>query len=87
MEHLNVGWNPKVLILLNDGIIDEIDRGRYHNPQKSQNAEKWDINKLYEEKKGAVLKLAFTRNQSGEIMADHLEKIYKGTDNSLARKY
>ena len=84
MEHLNVGWNPKVLILLNAGIIDEKDRGKYHNPQKTQNPEKWDINKLYEEKKGAVLKF-INQNQSGEIMADHLEKIYKGTDNSLAK--
>ena len=75
MEHLNVGWNPKVLILLNAGIIDEKDRGKYHNPQKTQNPEKWDINKLYEEghhikywtARGAVTKLDWLETTTNQL--------------------
>jgi len=76
MEHLNIGWNPKVLILQTAGLISEKDRGAYHRGEK-------DVNELYEKinkhNPGELAKLL--KGKESEML-DNLEAIYKGTDNS-----
>ena len=79
MEHLNVGWNPKVLMLQTAGIISKDDRGKYHKPQNQKDPSKWDVNKLYEENKD---KIAALLKGKDSVMLENLEAIYKGTDNS-----
>jgi len=79
MEHLNVGWNPKVLMLQTAGIISEEDRGKYHNPKEQKDPSKWDVNKLYEENKDEIAALLKGKDS---VMLENLEAIYKGTDNS-----
>ena len=79
MEHLNVGWNPKVLMLQTAGIISKDDRGKYHKPQNQNDPSKWDVNKLYEENKDKIADLLKGKDN---VMLENLEAIYKGTDNS-----
>ena len=79
MEHLNVGWNPKVLMLQTAGIISKDDRGKYHNPGKQKDPSKWDVNKLYEENKDKIAELLKGKDN---VMLENLAAIYKGTDNS-----
>jgi len=79
MEHLNVGWNPKVLMLQTAGIISKDDRGKYHKPQNQKDPSKWDVNKLYEENKDEIAALLKGKDS---VMLENLEAIYKGTDNS-----
>jgi hypothetical protein len=79
MEHLNVGWNPKVLMLQTAGIISKDDRGKYHKPQNQKDPSKWDVNKLYEENKDKIADLLKGKDN---VMLENLEAIYKGTDNS-----
>jgi len=79
MEHLNVGWNPKVLMLQTAGIISKDDRGKYHKPQNQKDPSKWDVNKLYEENKDKIADLLKGKDN---VMVENLEAIYKGTDNS-----
>ena len=79
MEHLNVGWNPKVLMLQTAGIITKDDRGKYHKPQNQEDPSKWDVNKLYEENKDKIADLLKGKDN---VMLENLEAIYEGTDNS-----
>ena len=79
MEHLNVGWNPKVLMLQTAGIISKDDRGKYHKPQKQKDPSKWDVNKLYEENKDEIAALLKGKDS---VMLENLEVIYKDTGNS-----
>ena len=69
MEHLNVGWNPKVLMLQTAGIISEKDRGAYHNGDK-------DVNELYEKNKDKIVSLLKGKDS---LMLENLDKIYKDT--------
>ena len=73
MEHLNIGWNPKVLMLQTAGIISEEDRGAYHNGDK-------DVNELYEKNKDKIVSLLKGKDS---LMLENLDKIYKGTRSDL----
>jgi len=79
MEHLNVGWNPKVLMLVTAGLIKPEDRGKYHKPQNQKDPSKWDVNKLYEANKNKLPGLL--KGKDAQMLAG-LDDIYKKTDNS-----
>ena len=82
MEHLNVGWNPKVLMLHTAGLLPKTDGedatitggAKWHSKAKSK-----EILDLYEENKKKIPGLL--KGKDAELLAG-LDAIYKATDNS-----
>jgi hypothetical protein len=82
MEHLNVGWNPKVLMLYTAGLLPKTDGedatitggAKWHSKAKSK-----EILDLYEKNKKKISGLL--KGKDAELLAG-LDAIYKATDNS-----